>query len=182
MQRCQRSSQLRSCDLPALRLTHPGSLKQPHPQMPKNAAESSAEFGTKVGCHKHLHHAHHTRPHPHPPHLISLRGTISQKPLRKASICGRMAVVMRCRATALTYSPLLSLVTCCGGCVCEGVGGWGGRVGSVLVTIVAVLVCVCRGGGASGVDDGDVDCIGRGGRVQRVRWSDGWSGYWTKRA
>ena len=39
-------------------------------------------------------------------------GTISQKPLRKAWICARMAVVMRCSATRSTYSRLFSFVTC----------------------------------------------------------------------
>lgn len=38
-------------------------------------------------------------------------GTRSQKPSRKELICGLMAVVMRCRATRLTYSRLFSSVT-----------------------------------------------------------------------
>ena len=39
-------------------------------------------------------------------------GTMSQKPLRKAWICCRMAVVMRCSATRSTYSRLFASVTC----------------------------------------------------------------------
>ena len=44
--------------------------------------------------------------------MCATLGTMSQKPLRKAWIWARMAVVMRCSATRSTYSRLLPSVTC----------------------------------------------------------------------